>query len=557
MPATVTRHFVTVQSRWGQRQVHYRRAGQGPVVLLMHQSPQSSRELVPLMEQWGEHFTVLAPDTPGYGLSDPLGVDQAQLADFADANVEFMDAVGATRFGTYGFHTGGMIGIALAHAYPDRVAAMSCNGVAVLTDEERAAILAEYLPEVEPRWDGSHLAWLWARMREQTIFFPWHDRRLSARMNYTVPDARALQTAAMEFLRAVRHYHVAYRAAFVFEAEKVVPGLRVPALISAGEGDPICSHLQRLPAPAPEGVIVNPLPGHQEVLQACFSHLQAHPGDELGAVPETEPLADRIWREMIDAPQGEIHVRRCGSRDAKPLMIIHGPGESGAVLEPLLEQLGRECAVICPDLPGHGETDARDPGSVDVKSCAASAVGVMDALGIESASLLGVDGGGVVALAIAEQSLERVRNLALADLPVVSDEQRAAIRDRGMPSIDPEWHGGHLLKAWHMVRDSRLFFPWFQRDPDGIRNMEPELDDWEIHCCVIERLKSEGAWQSLLKDQLNYPLAARLSAVACPVVVASRPTHPGYDRVRAAAAAAGREFVALENSPGAWELEFD
>ena len=42
----VRRHFVTVN---GDRQVHYRRAGKGPAVVLLHQSPTSSREHVPLI----------------------------------------------------------------------------------------------------------------------------------------------------------------------------------------------------------------------------------------------------------------------------------------------------------------------------------------------------------------------------------------------------------------------------------------------------------------------------------------------------------------------------
>ena len=78
----ISRHFVTVQGNWGPRQVHYRRAGTGPTLLLLHQSPQSSREFEPLMQVWGENFTVIAADAPGYGLSDPLGVAQAEPGGF-------------------------------------------------------------------------------------------------------------------------------------------------------------------------------------------------------------------------------------------------------------------------------------------------------------------------------------------------------------------------------------------------------------------------------------------------------------------------------------------
>src|SRR5690606_9825364 len=101
----ISRHFVTVSDRQGRRQVHYRRAGTGPAILLLHQSPQSSTEMEPLMADWGRHFTLIAPDSPGYGWSDPLATKAASLADFADATLSFADAIGLRRFGVYGFHT--------------------------------------------------------------------------------------------------------------------------------------------------------------------------------------------------------------------------------------------------------------------------------------------------------------------------------------------------------------------------------------------------------------------------------------------------------------------
>lgn len=170
----ITRHFATITGgRWGARQVHYRRAGSGPVVLCLHQSPLSSRDMLATLARWHPHFTCIAPDTPGFGLSDPLGVPRAEMTDFADAVVEFMDALGIARAAVYGFHTGAMITLALAAHHPQRIACAVANGVVLLTEQERADMVEHYLPPLLPAWDGSHLAWLWARLREQTIFFPW------------------------------------------------------------------------------------------------------------------------------------------------------------------------------------------------------------------------------------------------------------------------------------------------------------------------------------------------------------------------------------------------
>ena len=61
----ISRHFVTID----RRQVHYRRAGEGPTLLMLHASLNTSATFLPLIGPLGNDFTVIALDTPGYGLS--------------------------------------------------------------------------------------------------------------------------------------------------------------------------------------------------------------------------------------------------------------------------------------------------------------------------------------------------------------------------------------------------------------------------------------------------------------------------------------------------------
>ncbi len=50
--SVITRHFATItKGRWGARQVHYRRVGSGPLVILFHQSPLSSHDMLATMER--------------------------------------------------------------------------------------------------------------------------------------------------------------------------------------------------------------------------------------------------------------------------------------------------------------------------------------------------------------------------------------------------------------------------------------------------------------------------------------------------------------------------
>ena len=78
---TIISQFVQV----GERKVFIRAAGQGPTLLLLHQSPQNSRALIPWIERLSADYAVFAPDTPGFGFSDPLPLLAPEIPDYAAA----------------------------------------------------------------------------------------------------------------------------------------------------------------------------------------------------------------------------------------------------------------------------------------------------------------------------------------------------------------------------------------------------------------------------------------------------------------------------------------
>ncbi len=179
-------------------------------------------------------------------------------------------------------------------ARPDRVAAVAANGLVVLTEAEREAILRDYLPPLVPRWDGGHLAWLWARMREQAIFFPWHDRRAATRMDFDVPPADRLHSGLLEFLAA---------------GDQLPRRLRAPrSWTGRNAGCPRCacrcwSPPGAGPAGGSSGPDRSPLrPASRwrlrrtaaAALDRAFAHLKSHPGDTRAAVPAAaEPTGPR------------------------------------------------------------------------------------------------------------------------------------------------------------------------------------------------------------------------------------------------------------------------
>src|SRR4051794_27076390 len=158
----VTRHFATV----GSRRVHYTRAGEGPPVVLLHERPCSAKSLATAQALYAARFTAIAPDTPGYGLSDTLAQPQPEIADYADALAGLLDALGIAQAGVYGRHTGASIAAEFAHRHPHRCAMLLTAGLPVYSTAQRQSRLTEYLVPLQPRWDGSHLLWLWYRYRD-------------------------------------------------------------------------------------------------------------------------------------------------------------------------------------------------------------------------------------------------------------------------------------------------------------------------------------------------------------------------------------------------------
>ena len=194
----ISRHYLTIDGR----RVHYRVAGSGPPLLMVHQSPRSSAEFDMLMRSWASHFTCIAPDTPGFGQSDPLPLraDGAAPAidDFADAIAAFVRAVGLDRTAAYGFHSGGIILMTAMRRHPSIFAGMAIGGYAVWTDAERALFDDGYLPAFRPTAYGEHLTWLWSRILEQSWFFPWFDVRPQTRMSVAHADIARVHAAVMD-----------------------------------------------------------------------------------------------------------------------------------------------------------------------------------------------------------------------------------------------------------------------------------------------------------------------------------------------------------------------
>lgn len=220
-------------------QVLYREAGTGPVLLLLHASPGSSKQLEPLIGRLAQAFRVISPDTPGNGDSAPLPLEQPRSEDYAGAMLQLLDALEIPQAHVYGTHTGACIGSELALLAPDRVGRLIQDGVAIFTRAEREELLARYAHPFEPDLEGAHLLRAFMFCRDQYVFFPWYARDRAHLRQVSLPAPRVLHDWVVEVLKAATTYHLAYRAAFAYPAEERLPLVTQPVLCVAAEDDPL------------------------------------------------------------------------------------------------------------------------------------------------------------------------------------------------------------------------------------------------------------------------------------------------------------------------------
>jgi pimeloyl-ACP methyl ester carboxylesterase len=146
------------------QQVHYRAGGsRGPVVVLLHESPQASNVFEPALAALGRSMRAFALDTPGYGLSDPPE-GPCEIPRYSGLLLQAIDDLGIDTFSVVGQHTGASLAVELARqAGPRRVQHVVLSGIALLTAEERAEFLEGWAPDIPFAEDGSHLRNLWER----------------------------------------------------------------------------------------------------------------------------------------------------------------------------------------------------------------------------------------------------------------------------------------------------------------------------------------------------------------------------------------------------------
>ena len=99
-----------------------------------------------------------------------------------------------------------------------------------------------------------------------------------------------------------------------------------------------------------------------------------------------------------------------------PLLVLHGIGSAGESFAPQFAGLADRFRIVAWDAPGYGGSDDHSSAKPRPQDYAAVAAGLLDALGIARAHVLGHSLGGLMAGALARHHAARVDRLVLASV---------------------------------------------------------------------------------------------------------------------------------------------
>lgn len=186
-------------------------------------------------------------------------------------------------------------------------------------------------------------------------------------------------------------------------------------------------------------------------------------------------LGDRV----VEVGGQRVYVEQAGR--GEPILMVHGFGSSSYSWREVMPELASRYRVAALDLSGFGWTERPDSlDSYTREGQVALIVGVMDALGLDNAHIVGHSYGGALTMALAAEHPERVRSMVLVSSAAISYPTDRRKWFAGVPSLSYAYVRGMALRP---IFFRRLFRRAYYDD---------SLVTDDLIDSYLERLRVEG-----------------------------------------------------------------
>lgn len=510
---TIRRGYASIVVSPGKHlTVHYRVAGAGPAVVLLHDSPRSSRLHAPLMKLLACRFQVFALDTPGYGNSDPLPFANPTIPNFAEALGATLDAMGLTQAPIYATHTSAKIALALA-VRGGKMPQLVLDGLSIPDQPADDAFIAAYMRPFAPEATGAWLAAEWSRTRDMLRWFPWFSVDAAHRIPMEPPSPEWLEDYGIDLFSAGPHYASAYTAAMRWTPLEDLLAVQVPTLVGARSDDVLFPHLDKVPTERNPALSVQRLGTDRTAWEEWIASTL---GDSAKACREEPGGGAPGTRGYVYLDHGHLHWTSypCPApADQRPLIILSAPTTLEAhdwarIMAPFL-------TVIVPDLPGFGDSDALPDDRTDADAIGNALAALIADVAGTACDVMAIGLACPIGARLAALRPDLVASLVIWGAPELSLKDPALV-----PAVQFDaLAGSHLHQFWHMLRDAAVQWPWHDARPSATRSGAlPEADD--LHRALTGLLKQRTDYGQAIAAALAAHQPADWQGVKVPVIVA-------------------------------------
>lgn len=493
--------------------LHYEQWGNGPnVVIALHGTSLHGRVWSWLAQTLGPEYTLIGLDQRSHGDSERARSGQYQVEHYGADLEAFADRLGLERFSLVGSSLGSRVALWYAARHPQRVAAMALLDLSFemptaasehmveahlsrprqFADLDAALAFSRTLPQRRRFSDAVH------RRTLEGDLAPLADGRLQWRYD---------RDAAIETLRcAARDMWDSVRA------------VRAPTTILRGADSDvlIAATVQRLQREF-QGVRIIDVPDAGHSIWGDNPDFTARAiGEALGRAAAAPAPADAIdWEpgrsQTLATDRLRLHTLQWGQPGAPALVCLHGTSMQASAWSALGTALASRFHVIAVDMRGHGQSDQPATGYA-LTDYAADVLALLDALGLERASLIGSSLGTQVAIAFAARHPQRVQRLILSDPSCLIDQQ-AIDQYVGLHRTRPRSFDG-----WPQALEFSRRLPQRRRFSEAVHAFTLQGD---LGPAGDGRLQWRYALQPILQtfEELTVDQAPDIAAVQAPVLI--------------------------------------
>lgn len=229
-------------------QLHYLAEGKGEPLVLLHQGPRSSRMYVNLIPLLSKDYSVIAIDMIGYGGSDRLPPEGADVTYVSQNVVHVFDAFGLERTHLFGLHTGAAMAAEVAARAPTMVATLCLFGFPyMISEEERTSHLAKrssggsLFGSLSTSHDGTHLGRIWMRAYSEIGRMWLHTANAPSEKLYPNPgesvhtfmtpaDLEFMESWVLDWLQISKNLSTVYKSIFTHDFTSRLPLIQAPTL---------------------------------------------------------------------------------------------------------------------------------------------------------------------------------------------------------------------------------------------------------------------------------------------------------------------------------------